>query len=504
MRSVRRSARAITRSRSASTPRSAPPPLPTPLPPLSTPPLSTPHVVPPPPHYLPYQQQMLQQQPVSAEEWSADQERVLAALQNVCISNAEKHRLRYFHLQGYLKYFRIPSIVLAAVISFTAVGLQPYAPQEKISIVTSVLALFCGLINSIELYLQIQSSMETELLSYKDHYMLANEIAKTLLLEPEHRTMEGAAYVDDKFSVFCKLFENAKPRQDKTRDPFRTMDISFGPSPDIVINGSLYRPRRARRSAAADRAPTQRDDHAHHADHDDHADHADHADYADYADDTEDADEGIGAKKLRRAVTASSVATGGSHASSASSASSAGPAAATIETRTPKKKKKKTPTAAGKREERGDDDDVLAAPHNTVSPVALSPAQLHRRIHAGPFGGSTPKSFFPAAPAPAPAVPAASARNKLRGAAAEYSYALSKGNGQLSAVHSLIDTAMEQNDLRAGLLPASPSSSSSSESAESDESAAASSLSAPSERSRSFKRPSPIRTTTTTTTTAFL
>jgi hypothetical protein len=163
--------------------------------------------------------------------WADDHEEVLAAVQNACIHSAEKHRVQYFHLQGFLKYFRIPSIILSAIASVASVGLQPYVPQHYVSLVTCMLSLLVGVINSLELYLQIQASMECELMSYKDYYMLANEISKTLVLRREHRVMDGSAYIEEKFGVFMKLMENAKPLRNRTRDPFRTngdADTSVG------------------------------------------------------------------------------------------------------------------------------------------------------------------------------------------------------------------------------------------------------------------------------------
>lgn len=182
------------------------------------------------------------------DSWADDHEEVLAAVQNACINSAEKHRVQYFHLQGYLKYFRVPSIILSTVASVMSVGLQPYAPQKDISLVTCVIMLCVGILNSLELYLKIQPSMENELMSYKDYYMLANEISKTLVLRREHRTMDGSAYIEEKFGVFMKLMESAQPLRNRTRDPFRTGELN--PGAKVIINGTQYYPLRPPASSA--------------------------------------------------------------------------------------------------------------------------------------------------------------------------------------------------------------------------------------------------------------
>jgi hypothetical protein len=82
--------------------------------------------------------------------------------------------------------------------------------QETISLITCMIALFVGVINSIELFLAIQSTMEQELTTSKDFYILSIDIYKILLLHRNHRSIDGKTFLDDKYSIYCKLFEGSQ------------------------------------------------------------------------------------------------------------------------------------------------------------------------------------------------------------------------------------------------------------------------------------------------------
>lgn len=166
--------------------------------------------------------------------WSDDQEKVLAAIHISCTIYAEHHKKRYFYLKGYLKYFRIPTIIISGISSVSSVGLQPYLAQNTISMMTCVFALLCGIITSIELYLQIQSSMENELVASKDFYLLAADIYKVLTLSRENRGFGGNTYLDEKFGIFCKYIESSHLINHRIRDTLRFADQSIRQVPTGV------------------------------------------------------------------------------------------------------------------------------------------------------------------------------------------------------------------------------------------------------------------------------
>jgi hypothetical protein len=78
--------------------------------------------------------------------------------------------------------YRLPVIILNGANSIIAVGLQPYATQGAISLTTSLIALTCGIIGSIELFFGIQKRLENDMISQRDYYLLGIDIYKTLNL----------------------------------------------------------------------------------------------------------------------------------------------------------------------------------------------------------------------------------------------------------------------------------------------------------------------------------
>jgi hypothetical protein len=108
-----------------------------------------------------------------------------------------------------LKYFRIPIIILSATSSVFNVALTPYMPQQYLSLLCCFISLVAGLIGSIELFLQIQKTMETDLLNAKDFYLISIDICKMLQLTRNNRNYNGRIYLDEKFNLYKKLIETS-------------------------------------------------------------------------------------------------------------------------------------------------------------------------------------------------------------------------------------------------------------------------------------------------------
>ena len=90
------------------------------------------------------------------DSWSDNVENILEKVRINCVYVSNYHNKRYHFYKSILLSFRIPIIILSAINSFSAVGLQNYMNQQNISILTSVISLFCGLLTSIEMLLNIQ------------------------------------------------------------------------------------------------------------------------------------------------------------------------------------------------------------------------------------------------------------------------------------------------------------------------------------------------------------
>jgi hypothetical protein len=141
--------------------------------------------------------------------WSPGIEYILEEIRLNSINISECHKQKYYYAKGYLKYFRIPTIVFSAMNSVFSVGLQPYCPQPIISLICCIISLVCGVISSIELFLSIQSTMENELVASKDFYLLSVNIFKILSLERGTRMINGKVYLDETYQTYCKLIENS-------------------------------------------------------------------------------------------------------------------------------------------------------------------------------------------------------------------------------------------------------------------------------------------------------
>jgi hypothetical protein len=143
------------------------------------------------------------------DTWSNGIEFVLAEISKNASLMSEYHKKRYYYFKGHLKYFRIPTIIFSAMNSVFSVGLQPYCPQSIISLICCFISLVCGIISSVELFLSVQATMEVELISSKDFYLLSIDIFKMLSLERTNRMVNANSYLDDKYQTYCKLIENS-------------------------------------------------------------------------------------------------------------------------------------------------------------------------------------------------------------------------------------------------------------------------------------------------------
>jgi hypothetical protein len=139
--------------------------------------------------------------------WTDGIETALIDLKNKSLHKSEHHKKNYYFFKGYLKYFRIPTIIFSGVNSVFNVGLQPYLSQSIISVLCCSISLICGIIASIELFLGLQNMMEKELIASKEFYILSYDIFKILSVEREHRMLNGKIYLDNTHVKYCNLIE---------------------------------------------------------------------------------------------------------------------------------------------------------------------------------------------------------------------------------------------------------------------------------------------------------
>jgi hypothetical protein len=162
-------------------------------------------------------------------------------LENIRINSVllnKIHKKRYLELQQSLKYFRIPIIILSSVNSIVSVS-QQFIPQSYITATNSLLSLITGIISSIEMFLKIDSQMESEQISQKEYYILATTIYKTLSLNQPNRPDDMKAFLEECYSTYIKLLENSCVFHKKIEDQLTTIPKVIRTTPCSSISSIL-------------------------------------------------------------------------------------------------------------------------------------------------------------------------------------------------------------------------------------------------------------------------
>ena len=166
--------------------------------------------------------------------WSDDVDKILDNIRINCVILSKLHKKRYFELKSSLKFYRLPVIILNGANSIISVGLQPYATQGAISLTTSLIALTCGIIGSIELYLGIQKRLENDLISQRDYYLLSVDIFKTLSLNKNNRPIPAKDFLEKSYNTYTKLIESSATLVKVNGDTLIPIDLNV--DPEFVLN----------------------------------------------------------------------------------------------------------------------------------------------------------------------------------------------------------------------------------------------------------------------------
>jgi len=83
-------------------------------------------------------------------------------------------------------------------------------PQQQVSVINCLISLICGIIVSVELYLQIEKAMSIEYDVSKSYYLLSIEIQRFLLTDRGNRTIDCQPFLDKSYNQYTKLFENSR------------------------------------------------------------------------------------------------------------------------------------------------------------------------------------------------------------------------------------------------------------------------------------------------------
>lgn len=178
----------------------------------------------------------------SEQSWSTETQTILQILSDQSFLSSKEHEQLYQYYSSRLKYIKIPVIVISGLNSVLAVGLGDYVPQHMISASTSILALICGILGSIELFLKISENMAKSSAAARELYILHIEIRKTLKLSPKDRGIDAKTYLDNIYTRYIDILNNAKlVIHDENEHVFETKSTPMIDELDAKLNRAAAR-----------------------------------------------------------------------------------------------------------------------------------------------------------------------------------------------------------------------------------------------------------------------
>lgn len=166
----------------------------------------------------------------STNGWTPEIVSILDKIRINSMKMSEYHNVQYHRYKYYFYYYcRVPLIILSGINTFCAIGLQSYTAQSNISVINALLSLFCGVITSIEMLVNLQKKMENELQSHKEYYRLALHIYKVVKLDEKDRATEGRTFLNARISDYDKLILSSNVKD-------HDYDINEDEFVDVIIH----------------------------------------------------------------------------------------------------------------------------------------------------------------------------------------------------------------------------------------------------------------------------
>lgn len=167
--------------------------------------------------------------------FTSDIESVCESIRINSVLMSDYHKKRYEYLRSYLKWFKIPLIFLNSLNVFFSVGMNEFLTQNYISLLTMGVSMCCSILNSVELYLGVESSMSKELVASKEYYILSTDVFKVLALDRENRNVNGKEFMEEHYNRYIKLYEQSNLLNRKIKDSLRPLlqDNSSDKNSDI-------------------------------------------------------------------------------------------------------------------------------------------------------------------------------------------------------------------------------------------------------------------------------
>ena len=142
---------------------------------------------------------------MSDNEWTDSIEHTLDMIRLNCVNLSEYHKQQYEMFKSRSTVTRLPIFVLTSLNAYVAVGIQQYLKQSYISDINCGVSVMIALIIVIQAILQYQAKMETELVKFKEYYLLSVQIFKILHTLRNERKTDGKVFLEEKFSKYEEL-----------------------------------------------------------------------------------------------------------------------------------------------------------------------------------------------------------------------------------------------------------------------------------------------------------
>jgi len=155
--------------------------------------------------------------------WSADAEAICENIRLNSTTMSDYHKKRYDYLKSHLKWFKIPLIFANSLNVFFSVGLTSFLDQNYISLLTMGISMFCSILNSVELFLELEKTMSRELVVSKEFYILSTDIYRCLALDKNNRSVDGKTFLDESYNRYIKLYEQSNLLNKKIKDSLRPL-----------------------------------------------------------------------------------------------------------------------------------------------------------------------------------------------------------------------------------------------------------------------------------------
>jgi len=136
-------------------------------------------------------------------------EPILIRLKHTSYKTHRAYEKVYLCAKANLKYYDVPIIVLSSINSVFIAGARAYLNDMIVSVITCVISLIVGIVQSLKTFFKIDEHRENALSTHKDLFKLFCELSTTLDQPMSSRGVDAHKYLADKLSEYTKIQDKA-------------------------------------------------------------------------------------------------------------------------------------------------------------------------------------------------------------------------------------------------------------------------------------------------------